>query len=71
MNKANRAEKLHREYILRTGQKALDSSKGSIYEDDVRKTMKKHYSKAGVGKPKGTPNAGPNSSAKKVSKKKK
>lgn len=71
MNKANRAEKLHREYILRTGKKALDSSKGSIYEDDVRKTMKKHYKKAGVGKPKGTPNAGPNPSAKKVSKKKK
>ena len=71
MNKANRAEKLHREYILKLGEKVLDSSKGGRYEDDVRKNMKKRYKEAGVGKPKGTPNPGPNPSAKKVSKKKK
>ena len=58
--------KAKKEFIIRAGKKVLNAAKGTPMESQVRKSVKKAYKDAGIGKPKGSAKTGASTSAKKA-----
>lgn len=59
---------MKKEFTIRAGKKVLDAAKGTPMESQVRKSVKKAYKEAGIGKPKGSTKTGSSMSAKKAKK---
>lgn len=57
---------MKKEFTIRAGKKVLDAAKGTPMESQVRKSVKKAYKEAGIGKPKGSAKTGSSTSAKKI-----
>lgn len=54
---------MKKEFTIRAGKKVLDAAKGTPMESQVRKSVKKAYKEAGIGKPKGSAKTGKQANA--------